>query len=406
MRIADQKNYISLIIKISVLVLTIISTVWLIHQFCRLFFESSFIWQSSVKGGIDLLSRYKEFHYWIDGDLVYGKIKTSVYPPASYVMLAPLLIWSDIQIIKVILSIGYIISLFFLIKIIITKSGCTGKFNMVFAGLIPLAMYPAGASIGNGQITLLIFPFLLYGILLVKDEKSSLSKDLLFSFLILVSLIKPNISAPFLWIALIFASRLRPVILVIGGYLLLTMISIYFQDQPTDIIIKNYISSVQGMLFSTEYKSYDPANILMKYIVENRFLIPVSIILFFILGWWIYTSKRTDIWLLLGVTAILTRYLSYHRWYDDILILIPIITLLRYLNNENSGRLTKYFSFTLLSLTLLFTMAPGGFYLFSEPYKSIYMILQNVIFLTTLIFFIILTRIETNNVHLNNAKHV
>jgi hypothetical protein len=35
------------------------------------------------------------------------------------------------------------------------------------------------------------------------------------------------------------------------------------------------------------------------------------------------------LWLLLGVTALVARFWTYHRWYDDLLILLPMIALFR-----------------------------------------------------------------------------
>ena len=57
--------------------------------------------------------------------------------------------------------------------------------------------------------------------------------------------------------------------------------------------------------------------------------LPASMIFLLLLGYWTYRYRHADLWLLLGVTAIVARLWVYHRSYDDVLVVLPMITLFR-----------------------------------------------------------------------------
>ena len=45
----------------------------------------------------------------------------------------------------------------------------------------------------------------------------------------------------------------------------------------------------------------------------------ISLILLGGLGAWVYRFRRVDVWLLIGVSAVIARLWTYHRTYDDLL---------------------------------------------------------------------------------------
>jgi hypothetical protein len=47
------------------------------------------------------------------------------------------------------------------------------------------------------------------------------------------------------------------------------------------------------------------------------------------LGAWTFLHRRADLWLLLGVAAVVARLWTYHFVYDDVLILLPMLALYR-----------------------------------------------------------------------------
>ena len=78
------------VLKSAVLLMAISAVVWLSYEFWRL------IWQTGEMGAIDLRQRHYEMQAWFAGKPVYGEIVTAVYPPASYVILWPMILWTII----------------------------------------------------------------------------------------------------------------------------------------------------------------------------------------------------------------------------------------------------------------------------------------------------------------------
>ena len=64
---------------------------------------------------------------------------------------------------------------------------------------------------------------------------------------------------------------------------------------------------------------------------------PASLLALMILGFWVYRYRRADIWILMGVTALVARFWTYHMWYDDLLILLPMVALFRIANQRRAG---------------------------------------------------------------------
>jgi hypothetical protein len=59
-------------------------------------------------------------------------------------------------------------------------------------------------------------------------------------------------------------------------------------------------------------------------------LVPVATAIVFVaLGAWLYRHRRADLWVRLGVIAVVTRFLAYHRVYDDVLIVLALVALFR-----------------------------------------------------------------------------
>ena len=54
---------------------------------------------------------------------------------------------------------------------------------------------------------------------------------------------------------------------------------------------------------------------------------PASLLVLFLLGCWTLRHRAGDVGLIFGVTAIVARFWTYHRVYDDLLILLPMVAL-------------------------------------------------------------------------------
>ena len=116
------------------------------------------------------------------------------------------------------------------------RSGRAGKWRhhtlgtCVCVGFLPVSMYATSITIGNGQLPLHLLPALAVGLELLSRRGSEWRTDLLAAGLVLVALVKPSVTVPFLWLALFVPGRLRPALLIGLGYLALTLFAASFQD--------------------------------------------------------------------------------------------------------------------------------------------------------------------------------
>jgi len=176
--------------------MVIASIIWLGYQFWRLIFFDGHM------GAIDLKQRYEEIRLWVECKNVYEGASTAVYPPASNVILWPLIGWMKIQPARWLWALTSMGSLYWLICIFLRESEAIESSERQFIALIPLATYGAGATIGNGQLIVHLMPALLSGLLLLREDKAKWKNDLAAACLLLFAFVKPSVAAPFFWIVL------------------------------------------------------------------------------------------------------------------------------------------------------------------------------------------------------------
>lgn len=88
----------------------------------------------------------------------------------------------------------------------------------------------------------------------------------------------------------------------------------------------------------------------------------------------------------MGVTALVTRFWTYHQWYDDLLILLPMITLFRIIKRGEPSNGDDVMAGMLLAITMLLMIAPGGLYLFPPPWNRVYVQVQVFVWILVFIF--------------------
>ncbi len=369
-----------------------IALFWLSYEFWRL------LVQVGEMGAIDLKNRHAEISCWFSGINPYRAKGTAMYPPASYLLLWPLLGWLKFSAARWLWAATSLVSLgglVFLTQKYSLDRTHTGK---LFWVILPLAIYPTGATIGNGQLPLHILPALIPGMFLV--QRKQLSSDLTAGFLFLFGMIKPTLSAPFFWILLFKPERFRPAVIVVAGYLLLTISAAAFvPDSPAQLMDDWLQSSLNGADFGTRQieKSLTDAthstSAEAHWLSEalNRFMrksqlhglnFPVAICGFFLLGLWTWFYRKIDLWVLMGVAALFARFWTYHMWYDDLLILIPMVTLYRLAGADFLSETWRRRAFALFVLSLPLMIAPGGLYLLPLPWNTLYVLAQKLLWVS------------------------
>jgi len=114
--------------------------------------------------------------------------------------------------------------------------------------------------------------------------------------------------------------------------------------------------------------------------------LPASLFALVALGFWIYLNRHLDIWLLLGVTAIVARFWTYHRWHSDLLILLPMITLFRIAKQDSSADRSAVLAGVLLAITVLAMFAPYRVLYLPSPWSLLFTGGHAIVWIVMLIF--------------------
>jgi hypothetical protein len=370
------------VLRIAVFLMFFCAVAWLTYEFWRL------LWHQGEMGAIDLKQRHDEVARWFSGKQVYGVMPMATYPPATYITLWPMVGWLNITGARWLWGVTTLASLGWLAWLFIKESRADATLEKLFITLIPFAMYATGATIGNGQLIVHVMPFLLTGLLLLKYKPITWRNDIIASLSIIVALMKPSISVPFFFLVVFVSGRLRPALLVCCGYVSLTYFSVSFQEKGLVALLVDWMTNASSVLIhdATEYSVSNLHSWFFFWGLE-KWLTPSSLTVLFALGVWIFFNRQKDIWIIIGVTAIIARFWTYHSWKDDLLIALPMITLFRIAKLKGSEK--KYndlFAVTLLGLSLLSTVAPGGLYLFPSPWKQVYVAGQVFIWISVFIY--------------------
>jgi hypothetical protein len=232
----------------------------------------------------------------------------------------------------------------------------------------------------------------------------------------LCALVQPTIAAPFFWLVMFVAPRIKPAVLVVAMYLGLTAFAVPFQigatipakpkpvgktpaaakasaaapkptpaptvaPTPGEVPPPNALQtdgSVQilntwsarathGAYHGSLKGGYASVHDLLAAVGLARWNWPVSLAILLGLGAWTFRNRQADLWLLLAVTAIVARIWTYHRWYDDLLLLFPLITLFRMTKLPQYSPQTKTLAAGLFFWIWLFLLAPGVLYTLRSP---------------------------------------
>jgi hypothetical protein len=109
------EKYHNTILRLSIVLMVVVAISWLGYQFWRLIFFNGDM------GAIDLKQRYKEVRLLVEHKNPYEG-PSATYPPASYLMLWPLIGWMKMQPVRWLWALTSIGSLYWLICIFLRES--------------------------------------------------------------------------------------------------------------------------------------------------------------------------------------------------------------------------------------------------------------------------------------------
>ncbi len=356
-------------LRIALILLCVSAAFRLVIEFSRLLTD----WE--LNAAIDLKTRHREIQNWFAGNIVYTGYNR-LYPPPSYVLLWPLLGWPDLQTARIIWTVLTSLAVIAFIRQAMLNSNAENNHEKGIVALMFLAMNGTGSQIGHGQVTLLFFP-LIIGALMLLDQKPGLRRDLLIAGAMLVSMVKPTISAPFCWIV-VFRKGIRPLILAAICYVAAAIIGASFQPEDFFTLFDKWLSGTHQAVKGYEYGYGNVQSWLSHHGLKSLTNI-VPVLLLLSMGVWFYLNRDIDLWIQIGIAGLYSRMWAYHLIYDDMLIILPMIALFRLLKNKYTsdrhqmiaGLLIAAASF--LSLARLIHIAPWRFTLITTANQIVWM---------------------------------
>jgi hypothetical protein len=288
-------------------------------------------------GAIDLKLRHEEVALWFAGHPVYGAVSRITYPPATYALLWPFMGWLDVTGARWLWAVTSLIALVWLAAVSLRAiaDASTTRLDRTFVVVMMLSLNAVGVTIGNGQLILHILPALLAAILLMRRADGAWS-DALAALCLIAGAAKPTVAGPFLWVALFASRRWQPIVFAAAGYGALTWLAATFQVGSVVGLVRDWLAQNRPDI-AGGYGDIQSA------LVNTRFVaaaMPAAIVVFVAHGIWAYRHRRADLWIQLGVAALVARLWAYHRVYDDVLIFVPMLALFRIarLERTDDGR--------------------------------------------------------------------
>ena len=391
----------------AIALMAVLGSAWLSYQSYRFFADPGTLWGRRIaEGAIDLGQRYGETQAWFQGEPVYGSIGTAVYPPATYAILALPLYAMPWPAVKALWFAASVAATAGLSTLLLRQSMAVSWHERAFIAVMPFAIYATGAALGNGQLVLFVLPCVIAALLMLTGPALPRRELVIGSLLMTVSLMQPTIAAPFFWIVMFKSPRMRAATIVVVWYLALTAVALYFQmsvsprisgeADPLGVISAWTGRAQAGSSFGSTSGGYGTVHNLLAELGIPRWNWPVSLALLLLVGAWIFRHRRADIWLLIGVTAVVARIWTYHRWYDDLLLILPLVTLFRLARMPATGARARTIASALFVWIWAFLLAPGVRY--AVPSPGILIGVQIAGWLAALAFLAWITEVERRRI--------
>lgn len=358
----------------AIVFLAALAIAWLGYESYRLLVRPERIGPIVIHpGGIDLAIFHSMISDWWSGIPVYSGPAAHVhtYPPASMLLLAPLYGWPTQAATTVVYVVSFTLVLAWIVVRLTAESGAAVRAERALVGLALVAAYPVGAILGNGQVSLHALAAMLAALFALRDHPVSWRRDIGVAALLALALAKPTIAAPFMLVALALPGGVRASAIAATFYVGITLIAATFQpgtaiEQLGRFVALGWVQSLRGgesnlhsLLAGAGLAAWMP----------HASLAALAALAGFVAG-----CRRADPWLLIGVAAVAARFWTYHRWYDDLLILIAAIALVRVAFDRSQPRRSLAAALAIATVTLV--LAPGGLYTLPPPWNSAYRALQ------------------------------
>ena len=277
-------------------------------------------------GAPDLHLRFGEVHAWFAGQPVYPLLPDAIYPPATYALLWPFLgwlAWPQARLAWFVLSLAAAAGLALLF---VRECGGRTASEKLLSAILVFVAYGTGVTVTMGQLGAVVL-LALAGSLLLAVRGRGLRDDLLAGLLFAFALVKPSIAIPFFWLLLFLPRRLRPAFLAVGAYAAAMLVAVLCQPAAAADLLSGWVGNVAR----EPWRVGGYGNLLnaLSVLGHPRLALPAGGAALLLLGLFVFFHRRAGLWTLIGGTALVARLFTYHRIYDDILVVFPLAALLR-----------------------------------------------------------------------------
>lgn len=335
---------------------------------------------------IDLKYRFEEVRRWFMGLSVYDVLRSAVYAPASYVMLWPFMGWLSLDEARWMWCVTMLVSIVAIALVAVKAAGATSLAEKAFIALTVASVYPIQMTVYVGQVGVHVVAFIAAGVFVLKVGRGRWWADLMAAMLFVLALIKPTLSAPFIWILLFAVHRLRPFVIVVLLYAALTAVAAFFQQTDPVTLLATWLQQSNEMSVPEGYSNIHK---LLYLVGAESWMMPGSVMMLLVAGVWVYVYRTADWWLLVGVAALVARFWIHHRPYDDILLILPLIALFRVSKRSVEGDWDVIAAIGLAVLWALLQIPTWAFYILPQPAPMIIEIAQITVWICVLVFLFI-----------------
>lgn len=337
----------------------------------------------------------KTLHVWVHGWFAGRAQGRSTLPPASHAILWPLVGWLPLAPVLWLWGATSLAALVWLSVILVRESGAETRTERLFVGLVPFCMTATRVALQNGQLILHLLPPLLAGLLLLARGQPGWRRDVLATGLLLVGFAKPSVSAPFILLVMVGAGpllgRVRALMLLGVSYGALTFLAASFQPSGAVSLLRGWASGAVTQAaaeFANPTGYYGNLHSWLGVLGRDDWNLPASLLALGALAWWVFRHRHADIWILLGVTGICARVWTYHRLYDDVLIVLPLVALFRLAKRMVPGGGFGVSAGVLAAVTWAAVLAPARLFVLPAPREEFVMVAETITWLAVLVFLI------------------
>ena len=277
--------------------------------------------------GLDVRYRLEEVRTWFSGNPVYGAVDSAVYPPATHVILWPIVGWGSVGTARVLWAVTILMAAAALAQLIYRlASPAPARDRLLVAGLV-VAAYPLPLSVMVGQLGIHVAALVAWGAFVLFRSRPRWSTDAVAAVLLAASLVKPSISLPLVVVALVVSRRVRPAALVAATYAALTAVAVAVQPSGALTLFRQWLQRA-GERVPFEF-GVPNLHMLLWWWGLEPWMTPISLLALAVTVIWAWRRRDAPPWILMGIAAIVTRLWAHSTPFDDAFLLFPAVALFR-----------------------------------------------------------------------------